>query len=83
TQQRLGKIPLVVGMPVMITNNFDVEAGIVNGCVGTLNSIRYTVDGDGNRHARSCVVDTPDTSGEPMPRLAAGQSPVIENTVDI
>lgn len=34
TNQRLGKIPLVPGMPVMITQNYDVEGGIVNGCTG-------------------------------------------------
>jgi hypothetical protein len=31
TNQRLGVIPLVIGMPVMICQNFDVERGIVNG----------------------------------------------------
>lgn len=36
TKQWLGKIPLVIGIPVMITHNFDVENGIVNGCTGIL-----------------------------------------------
>jgi len=36
TNQQLGKIPLVIGMPVMITQNYDVEGGIVNGCTGIL-----------------------------------------------
>ncbi|KAG1894295.1 uncharacterized protein F5891DRAFT_961777, partial [Suillus fuscotomentosus] len=31
TLQRMGKIPLVIGMPVMIGQNFDVDAGIMNG----------------------------------------------------
>ena len=35
TNQRLGKIPLVIGMPVMIAQNYDVENRIVNGCTGT------------------------------------------------
>ena len=35
TNQRLGKIPLVIGIPVMIAQNYDVENGIVNGCTGT------------------------------------------------
>ena len=39
TKQQLGKIPLVIGMPVMITHNFDVENGVVNGCTGILKSI--------------------------------------------
>jgi hypothetical protein len=39
TNQRLGKIPLVIGMPVIIAHNFDVEGGIVNGCQGLLKKI--------------------------------------------
>ncbi|KAI0077938.1 hypothetical protein K474DRAFT_1571563, partial [Panus rudis PR-1116 ss-1] len=60
TQQRLGKIPLILGMPVMICQNFDVNMGIVNGCIGTLKSLRYFIDGSSNRHATSCVVHCPD-----------------------
>ncbi|KIK53151.1 hypothetical protein GYMLUDRAFT_179295, partial [Collybiopsis luxurians FD-317 M1] len=56
TNQRLGKIPLVIGMPVVITQNFDMESGIVNGCHGTLKSIQYRIDSSGQRHAISCVV---------------------------
>ncbi|KAJ4477602.1 hypothetical protein C8R41DRAFT_706067, partial [Lentinula lateritia] len=66
----LGHIPLVIGMPVMITQNFDVEAGIVNGCQGTLKSIRYRTDSKGRRHAISCVVRTENTtSSTPLPLI--------------
>ena len=34
TKQRLTKIPLVVGMPVMIAQNFDVQGGVVTGSQG-------------------------------------------------
>jgi hypothetical protein len=51
TNSRLGKIPLVIGMPVMISQNFDVHGGVVNGCYGSLRSVRYRVDRNGNRHA--------------------------------
>lgn len=61
TNQRLGKIPLVIGMPVMITQNYDVEGGIVNGCTGILKKIRYTTDLNGNRNALSCVVESPNS----------------------
>ncbi|KAG1837383.1 hypothetical protein DFJ58DRAFT_668945, partial [Suillus subalutaceus] len=61
TSQRLGRIPLVIGMLVMIGQNFDISAGIVNGCIGNLHSIRYSVDVNGQRHAMSCVVHTPST----------------------
>ena len=83
TQQRLGRIPLVIGMPVMITQNFDVESGIVNGCVGTLVSVRYTVDSDGRRHAVSCVIRTPSTTDQPLPHLQPHESVVIADTVDV
>jgi hypothetical protein len=39
TNQRLESVPLVSGMPVMISQNFDVNAGILNGCVGVLKRI--------------------------------------------
>ena len=39
TNQQLTRIPLVLGMPVMILQNFDIEAGVVNGCTGTLKRI--------------------------------------------
>lgn len=40
--QCLRRIPLVLGMPMMITQNFDVDGGIVNGSTGTLkNQILY------------------------------------------
>ncbi|KAF8123178.1 hypothetical protein EV363DRAFT_1180636, partial [Boletus edulis] len=83
TRHRLGRIPLVVGMPVMITHNFDVEGGIVNGCLGTLVSVRYTVDQKSHRHAVSCVVHTPSTSAECLPHLQEYQSVVMADTVDI
>ncbi|KAJ3878154.1 hypothetical protein F5879DRAFT_764039, partial [Lentinula edodes] len=62
TSQRLGRIPLVIGMPVMITQNFDVDSGVVNGCHGILKSIRYRTDSQGFRHAISCIVDARDTT---------------------
>ena len=83
THQRLGRIPLVIGMPVMITQNFDVESGIVNGCVGTLVSVRFTVDSDGRRHVVSCVIRTPSTTDEPLPHLQPHHSVVIADTVDV
>ncbi|KAJ7128459.1 hypothetical protein C8R44DRAFT_579373, partial [Mycena epipterygia] len=53
-------IPLVVGMPVMICQNFDVPGGVVNGCAGKLVSFRYVVGG--KRRALSCLIEAPDTS---------------------
>ncbi|KAI0349328.1 hypothetical protein OH77DRAFT_1378002, partial [Trametes cingulata] len=56
TQHRLGRIPLVLGMPVVVTQNFDVQGGILNGSVGTLTKIWYKTDNiSGNRMLTSCV----------------------------
>lgn len=81
TNQRLGKMPLVIGMPVMITHNFDVGNGIVNGSRGTLTEIRYTIDSDGNRHATSCVVHIPDMTGPPLDGLEVKHAAVLEEKV--
>ena len=83
TNQRLGSLPLVIGMPVMITQNFDVESGIVNGCVGTLASIRYTIDDTDKRRAVSCIIHTPSTAERPLPHLDPFHSVVITDTVDV
>ena len=57
TSQRLGRIPLAIGMPVIITQNHDVGGGIVNGSIGTLTKIRYVCDHlTGHRHLTSCAV---------------------------
>ncbi|KAF9063877.1 hypothetical protein BDP27DRAFT_1231363, partial [Rhodocollybia butyracea] len=70
TNHRLGRIPMVIGMPVMIMQNFDVPSGVVNGCKGTLSKIRYRLDSDGCQHAISCVVRAPHTnSGVALPFL--------------
>lgn len=83
TNQRLGKLPLVIGMPVMICQNFDVEGGIVNGCPGTLKRIRFCVDEQGQRHAISCEIEAPTTTCENLPNLAAQHVAALQDTVDM
>ena len=83
TNQRLGKIPLVVGMPVMITQNYDVENGVVNGCIGVLKNIRYRKDANGKRYATSCIVQSDTLTGEPLSGLPQGHAVVLEDTVDM
>ena len=46
--QCLGHLPLAIGMPVMITQNSDMNGGIVNGSTGTLVCIHYFM-GDDNK----------------------------------
>ncbi|KAJ7061432.1 hypothetical protein C8F01DRAFT_930684, partial [Mycena amicta] len=83
TNQRLGKIPLVIGMPVMMTQNFDVANGVVNGSRGILRRIRYTVDTQGNRHATSCVVNIPDMEGPALEGLPEKHAAIMEDKVEM
>ena len=83
TGHRLGKIPMVVGMPIMFCHNYDVEAGIVNGCIGNLKGVRYWVDEEGDRHATSCVVEVATLNGEALPHLEPNQCVAIEDCTDI
>ncbi|KAF8130604.1 hypothetical protein EV363DRAFT_1116073, partial [Boletus edulis] len=79
----VAQLPLVIGMPVMITQNFDVESGIVNRCTGTLVSVRYTVDSMNRHHAVSCVVHTPSILEQSLPHLEPFHSVVIADTIDV
>ena len=83
TNQRLKKIPLVIGMPVMICQNFDVKQGIVNRCTGTLKQIRFRTDTNGHRHATSCIVEAPTSSGSPLSYLEKHCVAVLRDTVDM
>ncbi|KAJ7130750.1 hypothetical protein C8R43DRAFT_896158, partial [Mycena crocata] len=79
----LGRIPLVIGMPVVIAQNFDVAGGVVNGCQGTLVSVRYRIGSDGKRYALSCVVDAPDTTDGIIPGLPSHHVVALTDTVDM
>ncbi|KAJ3719270.1 hypothetical protein C8R42DRAFT_539085, partial [Lentinula raphanica] len=80
----LGRLPLVIGMPVVIGVNYDVQAGIVNGTTGTLRKIRYRVDDSGVRHLVSCIVECSHLKDfDTMPYLTATEVPVLEETVSM
>lgn len=83
TGYRLGRLPLVITMPVMITQNINVQSGIVNGCIGMLVHIHYMTDNEGQQHAVSCVVHTPSSSGDNLVHLPPFHSVVLEDTVDV
>ncbi|KAK7445783.1 hypothetical protein VKT23_014779 [Stygiomarasmius scandens] len=78
----MGKLPLVVGMPVIITSNFDVGNGVVNGTHGILKKIRYRMDGT-HRHATSCVVQAFHSIGSPMSNLTDMEIPVVEQESEV
>lgn len=83
SNQRLGKIPLVIGMPVIISQNFDVQGGVVNGSFGILKSVRYNLDVDGRRHAISCVVEVEDTEEGIVPGLPLHHVVALEDDTAI
>lgn len=83
TDQRLGRLPLVLGMPLIIIHNFDVTDGVVNGCTGSLKSVRWSTDCNGKRRAHSCVIETEEALNEPLPNLNNHQVVALEDTVDL
>ena len=80
---RIGRLPLVLGMPVLVSQNFDVEGGIVNGSYGIVKRIRYTVDENGIRKLTSCVVEVKDSNENTMPYLQAHEVPILKDSIDI
>ncbi|KAK0493770.1 hypothetical protein EDD18DRAFT_1051359, partial [Armillaria luteobubalina] len=79
----LGALPLVIGMPVMITQNFDVEGGIVNGSTGTLKCIRYRIDEAGRHIALSCIVHVPLMTRQNMTDMRSNKVAALQDTVDM
>jgi hypothetical protein len=57
TQDALGKLPLVVGMKVMITENVAMMAKVVNGAEGHLVDIKWELDALGRRYAQCAYVE--------------------------
>ncbi|KAF9048064.1 hypothetical protein BDZ89DRAFT_922475, partial [Hymenopellis radicata] len=53
-----GRLPLVLGMPILLVDNLAVELGLCNGSYGKLISINYTVK-HGRRYAISAEADFP------------------------
>ena len=83
TGQRLGKFPLVLGMPVVVNQNFDVSSGLVNGSFGYLREFRFQEDEKGVRSLKSCVVEVPGINCNPLPHLPPNHVAVISDTVDM
>lgn len=83
TKHRLQRIPLVVGMPVAINQNFDVASGVVNGSHGFLRKIRYFINEEGRRCLKSCVVEIKGTDAVDIPRLPKHHFPILPDTTDL
>ena len=83
TKHRLRRIPLVMGMPVSINQNFDVRAGVVNGSWGTLRAVRYETGQDGRRYLTSGVVEIRDADQVEMVDLPKHHFPVLPDVTEI
>lgn len=81
--QRLSRIPLALGMKVIICQNFDVPGGIVNGTIGVLRRIRYHLDSAGDRHLTSCVVHLPELATGSLPHLVDREVAVLPDDTDL
>ncbi|KAF5335465.1 hypothetical protein D9611_012159 [Ephemerocybe angulata] len=78
TQYKLGKMALVIGMPMMLVQNFDIAAGVVNGVIGTLQSLKYSLDDDQQRILKSVIIRTEDMKGDPIPGLQPQEFQVLQ-----
>ncbi|RXW18892.1 hypothetical protein EST38_g6956 [Candolleomyces aberdarensis] len=83
THQRLGCIPLCIGMPVLVSQNFDVQGGVVNGSRGTVTSVRYKVNNCGHRILTSCVVLIEKSAPDAMPTLGRHEMPILSDNETI
>jgi hypothetical protein len=82
TGGRIRALPLVLGMPVVITENFDVMGGIVNGSTGTLRKVRYRIDDD-KRYITSCIVELADALADSLPNLPPKHVAVLPDEVEM
>ncbi len=80
TGQLLGRLPLIPGMPVVVTQNYDVSGGVVNGMQGILKSVKYETGLDGTRYATSCVITSPSVDCSPLPYLDENEVVALRET---
>ncbi|KAF8328582.1 uncharacterized protein EI90DRAFT_2883210, partial [Cantharellus anzutake] len=69
TAYTIGRLPLLPQMPVLVCENFDVAGSIVNGSEGTVQSVCYTMNDNGQHMATSCVVRIEDSCADPFTDL--------------
>ena len=80
TGNRLQRLPLVIGMPMMVTHNVSLESGVVNGTIGMIKSIHYKLNGDNCRVLTACTIFLADNPHPPMPGLTRGEFPILPDT---
>ncbi|KAG2738980.1 hypothetical protein P692DRAFT_201730298 [Suillus brevipes Sb2] len=79
TNDSLGRLPLVPGMPVMITENAATSCKIVNGSRGILKSITYEVDETNTRFPVCALVELENSTLQ-VPGLPNSVVPILPIT---
>ena len=77
----LYKIPLAIGMPIMVTNNVCIESGIANGSIRSVHSILYKTTTDGRGVLTCCIVSFPKSTSASMPGLSPNLYPILPQTI--
>ncbi|KAF5335803.1 hypothetical protein D9611_009612 [Ephemerocybe angulata] len=83
TKGRLGRIPLCIGMPVLVAQNWDVRGGVANGSRGTVSQVRFKWNRKGQRVLTSCVVRIADSTDIAMPGLDKHEMPILSDSVEM
>ena len=83
TQQQLGRVPLILGMPILVSQNFDVKGGIINGSQSTVSHIHYHVDDEGHHYLLSVVVHITDSTDENLSHLLPHNLPILADMTAI
>ena len=64
TKCRLGRLPLFLGMPVLLAQDFNVEVRIANGSCGIVKCIHYRTNLEGKHFSTSVVVEVQGSNEE-------------------
>ena len=83
TSNRLNKLPIALGMPVIITTNIDLMEGIVNGTIGTVCVIDFTNVPNGNCILNHCIVHIPSAHTTAMHGLFKHEHPILLDTISV
>ncbi len=84
TNHRLGKLPLVEGMPVIVSQNYDVNGGVVNGTIWVLRKVRTVQDRTSGEYLlKSCIISIKDVHCSAMTNLPEGDLPILQDVVDM
>ncbi|KAK6996628.1 PIF1-like helicase-domain-containing protein [Favolaschia claudopus] len=59
TKDSIGRLPLSIGMKVMVTENVALKAGVVNGAEGILRQLHYSIDEKKRRYVDCAYVEIP------------------------